>query len=323
MEVLFGEEPSLRITLVATLLNEESTLPQWWESIIRQTRLPDEVVIVDGGSIDHTLSLLRALAADAPFATHIEVLQESNIAEGRNQAIAKASSEVIAVTDGGCILENSWLENLIRPMENDPEVCLVAGFYQPLAGSWFQDLTACATIPTIREVRERRFMPSSRSLAFKRSVWDAAGGYPEWLNIGEDMYFNHAWKREGIKHVMAKNAVVHWRMREDLRSLLHQYFLYARGDGESGMYLQRHLLRFATYGSLIFVAASGNRKHVRLALPPALLYAGRRWLRIPSYMGQRPAWQKLASLPTIPCLMMLIDMAKMAGYLSGLKGHKR
>src|SRR4030042_6513161 len=118
MEVLI-KEPSFKVTLIAPLLNEEDSLPQWWESILQQTRLPDEAVIVDGGSIDHTLSLLKALASDAPFTTHIEILQESNIAEGRNQAITKASNEVIAVTDGGCILEEDWLEGLVEPMEND------------------------------------------------------------------------------------------------------------------------------------------------------------------------------------------------------------
>ncbi|OFW59519.1 MAG: hypothetical protein A2W01_07840, partial [Candidatus Solincola sediminis] len=255
MEVLI-REPSFKVTLIATLLNEEDSLPQWWESILQQTRLPDEAVIVDGGSIDHTLSLLKALASDAPFTTHIEILQESNIAEGRNQAITKASNEVIAVTDGGCILEQDWLESLVRPMENDSGISLVAGFYQPLAGSWFQDLVACATIPTEREIRASRFMPSSRSLAFKRSVWDAVEGYPEWLDIGEDMYFNHAWKKEGIKHAMAKDALVSWKMRENLRSLLKQYFLYARGDGQSGMYPQRHALRFTTYGALVLLAAT-------------------------------------------------------------------
>ncbi len=323
MEVLIPQKTSFKVTLIATLLNEEDSLPPWWQSILGQTRLPDEAVIVDGGSIDHTLTLLQALAVNAPFTTHIEVLHESNIAEGRNQAIAKASHEVIAVTDGGCILDGRWLENLMIPMENDARVSLVAGFYQPLPGSWFQDLVACATIPVGREVRETRFMPSSRSLAFKRSVWDEVGGYPEWLDIGEDMYFNHAWKQEGIGHAMAKDALVFWEMRENLRALLRQYFQYARGDGESGMYPQRHALRFAAYGSLLVMAAAPKRKYAAIMLPPGLLYAGRRWLRIPSYMAERPIWQKLASLPGISLLMAAIDMAKMAGYLSGLKGRKR
>jgi glycosyltransferase involved in cell wall biosynthesis len=319
---VLARKGSLQVTLVATLLNEEDSLPGWWRSITEQTRLPDEVIVVDGGSWDNTVALLQALSTDAPFSTHIEVLRDSNIAEGRNQAIAKASHDVIAVTDGGCVLDKNWLENIVAPMESDGDVSLVAGFYQPLPGNWFQDLVACATIPTGREIREASFMPSSRSLAFKKVVWDEAGGYPEWLEIGEDMYFNHAWKQAGIKHVMAAEALVYWKMRENLGSLFKQYFLYARGDGQSGMYPERHALRFATYGAIAFIGGTRNRKLAAAALPPALVYAGKRWQRIPSYMGGRPAWQKMASIPAISGLMFLIDVAKMAGYLSGLRERK-
>ena len=315
---------TMGVTLIATLLNEESTLGEWWDSILAQTHLPDEVVVVDGGSRDGTVRELATRAAGAPFRVRIEVLEGGNIAQGRNRAVTLAGSEVIAVTDGGCILDPAWLERLIRPMERDPGVCLVAGFYQPLRGGWFQELSACATLPLPREVREGRFMPSSRSLAFRRQVWERVGGYPEWLEIGEDMYFNHAWKKEGINYALAKDALVYWRMREDLPSLLRQYFLYARGDGEAGMYPRRHLLRFATYGWLAFCTTARDRKYLwRPTLAAAALYAGRRWARIPAYLAGNPLWKKLAAVPSIPLLMLSIDAAKMAGYLEGRLGRQR
>lgn len=323
-EIRHSDRSATGVTLIATLLNEENTLAQWWGSITGQTRLPDEVVVVDGGSRDGTVRELLSLAAEAPFEARVEVLESCNIAQGRNRAIALASHEVIAITDGGCILEPHWLENLLRPMEEDPNVRLVAGFYQPLSGGWFQELSACATLPLSWEVREGRFMPSSRSLAFRREVWERAGGYPEWLEIGEDMYFNHAWKELGIGHVMAKDALVHWRMRENLPSLLKQYFLYARGDGESGMYPRRHLLRFATYGWLIVCVTAGEGKYARRAtLSAALLYAGRRWARIPVYMAGQPSWKKAAAVPAIPLMMSAIDVAKMSGYVAGRLRRRR
>jgi glycosyltransferase involved in cell wall biosynthesis len=306
------------ITLIATLLDEERTLEEWWRSIVSQTRPPDEVVVVDGGSGDGTVEMLRSLAADAPFPVRIEEMPGSNIAQGRNRAVALASHRLIAVTDGGCVLSPAWLENLVLPMREDPDVLLVAGFYQPLCENWFQELCACATLPLAWEVREWRFMPSSRSLAFDRRVWERVGGYPEWLEIGEDMYFNHAWKKEDIRHALAREALVYWRMREDLPSLLRQYFLYARGDGQSGMYPRRHLLRFATYGWLVLCAALGEKFRLRPpTLAAAALYAGRRWARIPFFMRERPLPGRLAAVPALPLLMLAIDAAKMSGYLAG------
>lgn len=313
-----------RVTLVATVLNESDNVAEWWTSIMGQSRPPDEVVVVDGGSRDGTVELLRSLAGTVSFPVRIEVCEGCNIARGRNVAIALARGEIIAVTDAGCVLGPFWLEKIVAPMREDAGISLVAGFYQPLTGSFFEEVSACATLPLAWEVRPGRFMPSSRSLALRREVWEMAGGYPEWLEIGEDMYFNHAWKRLGVRHVMAKDALVYWRMRPGPRSLLRQYFLYARGDGESGMYLQRHLLRFATYGWLAFCASSPRGR--RLAGPTAaaaVAYAGRRWMRIPFFMEGRPAREQAAAVPCISLLMLAIDGAKMAGYVAGLARRKR
>lgn len=312
------------MTLVATVLNEAGNLGEWWASIVGQSRSPDEVVVVDGGSRDGTLELLRSLAGASPFTARIEVCGGCNIARGRNVAIGMATGDIIAVTDAGCILGPNWLEKLTAPLEEDGGISLVAGFYQPLTGGWFEEVSACATLPLSWEVREGRFMPSSRSLAFRRQVWESVGGYPEWLEIGEDMYFNHAWKKTGIRYTVARDALVYWRMRPDLRSMLRQYFLYARGDGEAGMYPRRHLLRFATYGWLPLCAFSPRGR--RMAGPTAVaavIYAGRRWMRIPHYMEGRPAREMAAAVPGIALLMLAIDGAKMCGYVAGLVRGKR
>lgn len=308
-----------RVSLVATVLDEAGNLGEWWTSIAGQTLSPDEVVVVDGGSRDGTAELLREMAKKAPFPVRVEVSGGVNIARGRNEAIRLAAHDIVAVTDAGCVLAPDWLERITAPLRGGGGIDLVAGFYQPLTGNWFEEVSACATLPLPWEVREGRFMPSSRSIAFRRHVWERTGGYPEWLDIGEDMYFNHAWKRLGIRHRLEKEALVYWRMRGDLRALLRQYFLYARGDGESGMYPQRHLLRFATYGWLAFVVLRGRGRRFLPAVAAAgTLYAGRRWLRIPVYLQGGGAVEKAAAVPAIAALMLSIDAAKMAGYLAGL-----
>jgi glycosyltransferase involved in cell wall biosynthesis len=308
----------LRVSLVATLYNEAKGLKAWWESILSQTRRPDELVVVDGGSRDGTPEILAELSASAPFPVSVEVVEGCGIAAGRNRAIEKVSHPVIAVTDGGCVLHPEWLERLLRPMEEDPDIALVAGFYRPLAEGFFQEVVACATIPLPEELDEESFMPSSRSIAFRRKVWEMVGGYPEWLETGEDMYFNFRWKELAIRHAVASDAVVFWPMREDARSLFRQYFRYARGDGVAGMYPRRHLLRFSAYGCLS--SALLRRKKMELALLAAAgcAYASRFWRRVPVYVTGGPATRAMA-YAVVPALLFYIDLAKMAGYLDGLR----
>ncbi len=317
----------MKVSLVATLRNEMAHLEEWWESILSQTRLPDEVVIVDGGSDDGTLEFLRA--AEAPFPLVLESFPGSNISAGRNRAVMLASHEVIAVTDGGCVLRPDWLEKLTGPLEEDPSLMLVAGAYLPRTEGFFQRLSACVTLPRLEEIDERRFLPSARSTAYRRGVWEAVGGYPEWLAYGEDMYFNHAWKNMGMSYAVRKDAVVEWRLRTGPASLFRQYYRYAWGDGRSGMYPHRHALRYAVYswvtlGSLLF----GKRRWFwAVTFPAAAAYAWRRWARVPAFFRGRPAAEKLAALAATPPLLFFVDLAKMAGYPAGvaarLKGARR
>ena len=51
----------MRISFVATVLNEEKTIHSFLKSLGSQSRFPDEIIIVDGGSTDATASVISNL----------------------------------------------------------------------------------------------------------------------------------------------------------------------------------------------------------------------------------------------------------------------
>src|SRR5262245_57507176 len=122
----------MKVSLITTVLDASDRVGAFLESVSWQTRPPDEVVVVDGGSTDGTLEQLRS--ADA-----VTLLEEAgaNIARGRNLAISSATHDVIAVTDADCVLERDWLERLIEPLETGG-ADVAMGFYRPLADSFLQ-----------------------------------------------------------------------------------------------------------------------------------------------------------------------------------------
>jgi glycosyltransferase involved in cell wall biosynthesis len=61
----------VRVSLVATVLDEQAGIDAWLGSVLGQTRPPDEIVLVDGGSRDGTVAAIeRVAAADARVKVH-------------------------------------------------------------------------------------------------------------------------------------------------------------------------------------------------------------------------------------------------------------
>ncbi len=300
----------MKVSLVATVKDASGAIDAFLRSVAEQSRAPDEVVVVDGGSTDGTLSRLRG----APGITLIEE-PGANIARGRNLAIAAAAHEVLAVTDADCVLEPGWLEALLAPLEAGADVAM--GFYLPIADGFLESCMACVNLPDAEEIDEVTFMPSARSVAFRREAIEAAGGYPEWLDIGEDRYVDHRWRELGLAMRFVPGAIVHWRLRASLRETWVQYFRYARGDAIAGMHADRHALRFAVYGAGLF--AWGSRGRLRKA---ATVAAGGAYVAGPvrrALVRFDDPIQRAAAVAAIPGLMAFLDLAKMAGCLAGTR----
>lgn len=304
----------MKVSVVSTVKDAEPFIAQFLDSLRAQTRAPDEIVIVDGGSTDETFERLEA----TPWLQALRV-PGANIARGRNAGIRAAAHDVLALTDADCMLAPDWLGRLVEPIEAGADVA--AGVYRPLATTFLQACAAAVSVPELDEIRPG-WMPSSRSVAFRREAWTAGGGYPEWLDVGEDMYFNHRLVEAGCRMELAPEAVAYWRPRPTLAATWSQYARYSEGDAVSGMYPQRHLLRLGVYGALGAALASRNRVALALAAVAGAAYTAkplrRAWRRLPADTGERPA-----ALAAVPAMMAFIDAAKMWGYLQGLSRHAR
>ena len=304
----------MKVSLIATVFDAGPAIHEFVASVRAQTRSPDEVVVVDGGSGDGTLEALREIG-------EFTVISEpgANIARGRNVAIRNASHDLIAVTDADCVLEPEWLERIAAPIERGADVS--AGFYKPLATSFLQQCAAAVSLPDEDEVGDG-WMPSARSVAFRREAFDAAGGYPEWLGVGEDMYLNHRMLAGGARMDAATGAVVRWRVRPTLVATWRQYSRYAEGDALAGMYTERHAARFAAYALGLAAVRTRRRALLALAASGGALYA-RAPLRRALRRLPAGSLERAASIAGVPAMMAFIDAAKMWGYLRGLTARYR
>jgi glycosyltransferase involved in cell wall biosynthesis len=308
----------MQVSVITTVKNEGEAIRPLLDALLQQTRRPDEVIVVDGGSTDDTVAIVREYEKWLPLT--VLVAPASNISAGRNRAIAAAAGPIIAATDAGVVLSPLWLEELVRPIEKDG-VPAVAGWFEPDPYTDFEVVLGATVLPALGEIAPERFLPSSRSVAFLKSAWEAAGGYPEWLDYSEDLVFDLALRERFGRFAFAPRAVAYFRPRPTLRAFFRQYYLYGRGDGKANLWPKRHAIRYLTYlvalPVLLRAIWHGQwRGWIGLSVGVAA-YSIRPVRRLwPATWGWRPP-SRLRAFAMIPIIRFTGDVAKMAGYPVG------
>ena len=311
----------LKVSVVATVLNEEQSIGVLIESLLGQTRPPDEIVLVDGGSRDATVAVIeRYIAAGASL--RLLIVPGANISVGRNRGIAAAKHDLIAVTDAGVRLELTWLERLIAPFvsSDGATVDVVSGFFRAAPTNTFELALGATTLPLVDEIDPRKFLPSSRSVAFRRGVWERVGGYPEWLDYGEDLVFDLALRAAGARFTFAPEAIAHFRPRPDLRAFFFQYYRYARGDGKADLWRRRHAIRYTSYtvGALALLLGIWYKGAWLALLAASLAYLYQPYRRLWLLGRKWPCRNVLCAGLLVPVIRAVGDVAKMIGYPVGI-----
>lgn len=349
-------------TFISTIYNEQESLLDFLKSLFAQSAMVSQIVIVDGGSTDGTVDLLKKFfIEDAPLGIVHKTIKETgsealksivhasydigdgsrhldvdvyqkdgaNISQGRNIAFSKARHPYIFVSDAGCILDKDWLLHLSARIIGVQDVGAAGGFSKPVTKTFLEDMLASCIMPELKEIKKEKFMPSSRSLAIRKDVFMDAGMYPEDMDYGEDMKLNFNIRQKGYRIAFSPDAIVYWRMRSGLSQIFKQFFRYAKGDAIGGMYKIRHAVRFASIALLVLVILLSVFIHPAISLSLIVLFLGY-MLNPVIRIVHRVRKGRLSFLYglclVIPCffLMMFIDKAKVIGYLYGLtkRDHK-
>jgi glycosyltransferase involved in cell wall biosynthesis len=227
------------VSVAATVLNESDDIDSLVESLLRQTLVPTEVIIVDGGSTDGTWERLEA--ARTKYPTLVPIRDEScslqrspgPIARGRNVAIAAASSDIVACADAGCTYHPDWLANLTAPIFARDSQYSVGGSYIDTANSTVWDVASAPFFGVKLNPDAATKSCTARSMAFRKELWRRVGGFPENVFLGEDTVFDSE-VRKLVAPAFPERAKASYRPRHTFRSALRQMVSYSVTDGVLG-----------------------------------------------------------------------------------------
>ncbi|MFH0910757.1 MAG: glycosyltransferase [Planctomycetota bacterium] len=223
------------VAVVIPVRNEAEGLDALLGDVFAQEPLPDEVVVADAGSTDGTAAILEAWGRREPRLCRIEA-PGAMPGRGRNLAVAAARSEIIVQIDGGCRVSPGWLASLVRPLLED-RADFVTGkvLPMPIPAACFgrpYDLSSVLFAGMQWLGRSERHMAGGASVAYRRELWERAGGQPDWLRAGEDVLFAKKVRSLGIRHTYAEDSVSFWQAGPTLRQALRRKVRYVMASLE-------------------------------------------------------------------------------------------
>lgn len=117
------------LSLVLPIYNVAPYLAPCLDSLLRQTLQADQIVLVDDGSTDDSLEIMRRYAADLPG---IEIVRQENlgVSAARNAGLARAKGKYVAFVDPDDFAAPELFEKLVAmAQESDLDIALGNGWY--------------------------------------------------------------------------------------------------------------------------------------------------------------------------------------------------
>jgi glycosyltransferase involved in cell wall biosynthesis len=118
-------EKRLSISAAVITFNRAEWLKDALTSLTKQARQPDEVVVVDNGSKDHTKDVVLSFSDRLNIKYVYEPVR--GIPHARNTAIKNATGDIIASIDDDCVADENWLKQIEIPFIKDPHIGVVGG----------------------------------------------------------------------------------------------------------------------------------------------------------------------------------------------------
>ena len=315
----------MKISVVVPVRDEEQSIRELLDSLLAQTRPPDEIVITDGGSTDATPQIIEEYMRNGAPVRLIRA-GAALPGRGRNLGAAQASHEWIAFTDAGIRLEKNWLEALINKAHEDESIDVVYGSWQPVTNTFFKQCAAIAYVPPPAShdgvVTRPRFIAST---LLRREAWQAVNGFPEELRSAEDLLFMDRVENAGYRFVFEPRAQVHWDLRSTLWATFKRFVVYSRNNIRAGLFWQwQATVLFKYYGVLALLLAA-----VLIFKPSLVWFPIAAWLlllvaraavaiRRNRFCYPAPFLQNLMRAGMVMSLLAVLDAAAIIGSIQWL-----
>jgi glycosyltransferase involved in cell wall biosynthesis len=228
------------ISVIVCAYNEEQYLGPCLQSLRSQSRLPNEIIVIDNASSDRTGDVARQSAG-------VRVIDEprKGLTTARERGRQEATGDVLVYVDADCRAPRTWLERIERRFTRDPGLIALSGNYRFYDWDWWgrtllraYDFTlGPATHVLVKYILRIGVVFYGGNFAVRREALEHIGGFDTSIEFhGEDTNLGRRLSRVGRVELrydcflytsarrynaMGKGAVFRLYVRNFVSELIH------------------------------------------------------------------------------------------------------
>lgn len=210
-----------KVTVIIPCYNGEKFVAKCIESILNQTKAPNEILVIDDGSTDNSASIIEKYNVRL-------IKHETNkgLAEARNTGMKNASSDILIFVDADTIADPKLIESLLEGYTNEN----VAGVGGQGIESSIQNMYDLWRKLHASQSSGDKVIKNTQLLwglcsSFKRNVLIKLGGFdPFYETNGEDMDISIRIRKKGYRLAYMPNARVYHQRTDNFKTLCNMIY---------------------------------------------------------------------------------------------------
>ena len=224
------ERNNIKISLIIPVFNIEKYVYKCLCSVVEQTKMPDEVIIIDDCSQEKTSIICDEFSKKYSFIKTIHLTQNGGVSKARNVGIEVSNGKYLLFIDGDDILSKYYVEKILDNIEKFKADLLIGNY--TTAENYLDQFENCCIKNNINNMKAEEFRTKLAlgekegylwNKLFKRNIIiDNQLKFDERLELFEDLKFVYQYVMNSDTVIEIPDVIYWYRTRID--SAVHQLY---------------------------------------------------------------------------------------------------
>jgi glycosyltransferase involved in cell wall biosynthesis len=235
-----------QISVIMSAYNSSDSIERAISSILDQTFSDFELIIIDDGSTDNTVEIIRSITDER---IKLFQLEHSGLPTALNYGVSQANSEIIVRHDSDDWSSSDRFAQQVKYLEDDSELDLVASWHNIVGsdGTHFGLKQSATDDADLKKMLARRSPFCHGAVAVRKSALERVGGYNVAMLYSQDYDLWLRMAAEGMKFTCIPKPLYNYSITPE--SIAKGWYKMANAEAIRRNALQpEHLRNYAVTG---------------------------------------------------------------------------